>query len=555
MMFFQPRIGQQYQEGFKGYRTLVLGAKQHCTLTQCRFYEDCVTQRNFARYDDCCPAYGDRRDLRLSQSNRIEIDAFLETYDRYPTYSYFTKLMLGKSDDCTEAEKTAFWEQVAFANYLQYFCSSPKVPEYEDDGSTYRIEDWEAFLELLDALQPEVLLVWNAALKTLLDKKIAEGKIKGLTHFDDFRSETLTINRYLYKVKAKDTSENLFKVFQREFGAKLNDSETARLMLNALQKARFRHFVFAADLNLTSAMLEWVSGSIWDGDLARYLVGLLQKELGLNALVSPFESEIKRASEGCRVTSSFMLDFMETQAISLGDAQPELSWFGLGKICQPENSDVAIVYLTDTNDAFKSLLKLLNFSGLKKLLVLLKVADSDKLLMDVVGCDGLQHITEKENALLLEIGNTPCEKVRLVCDGITSHLRRSNLARGLSLRPSDYVSSKMTVKELKDLVYSVFRSASKPITTVKGERDLAELLGGLLEKGYICRSGKRLKSIQGKAGQLLFRGLYKAGLSWSELEGLFADANIAKNANLKKVAKMLETDSPAVRYYRNLFGL
>ena len=109
-------------------------------------------QRNCASYDAKCPAYGDRHDLHLSQSNQIEIDAFLEEYDRYPTYSYFTKLMLGKADDCTEAEKTAFWEQVAFANYLQYFCPSPQVPEYEEDGMVYRIEDWEAFQELLEAV-------------------------------------------------------------------------------------------------------------------------------------------------------------------------------------------------------------------------------------------------------------------------------------------------------------------------------------------------------------------------------------------------------------------
>ena len=118
-------------------------------------------QKNCASYDAKCPAYGDHHDLRLSLSNQIEIDAFLEEYDRYPTYSYFTKLMLGKTDDCTEAEKTAFWDQVAFANYLQYFCPSPQVPEYEEEGMVYRIEDWEAFQELLETVKPEVLLVWN----------------------------------------------------------------------------------------------------------------------------------------------------------------------------------------------------------------------------------------------------------------------------------------------------------------------------------------------------------------------------------------------------------
>lgn len=552
-MFFQPRIGLHYQEGFKGYRTLVLGVKHHCTLRQCRYYDDCVKQRNFACYDEICPAYNNRQDLCLSQSNRIEIDAFLEEYDRYPAYSYFTKLMLGKSDDCTEAEKTAFWEQVAFANYLQYFCPSPQVPEYKDDGVDYRHEDWEAFRELLDALQPEVLLVWNSALKTLLDSMIAVGEIKGLTHFDDFHSETLTINRYLYKVKAKDTPEILFKAFQREFGADLNDSETARLMLNVLQKARFRQFEPATDLELSSAMLEWVSGNIWDEALTHYLVGLLQKDL--DVLIKPFESEIKRVAKGCRVASSFMLDFMETQAINLVDVQQELSWFGLGKTCQPENADVAIVYLSDINDAFKLLLKSVNANGLESVLALVKVANSDQLLPDVVANEGLCRITEKGDALLLEIGSVLSEKVGLVCEGGTLHLRRSNLQRGQSLRPSDYVSSKMTMRELKDLVYSVFRSSEITIPTARCELDLVELLEGLQSRNLICRFGKRLKAVPRKAGQLLFRGLYEAGLSWNELEGLFADDNIAKNANPKKVAKLLETDSPSVRYYRNLFGL
>lgn len=496
-----------------------------------------------------------RESFLLSQSNTIEINAFLEECDRYPAYSYFTKLMLGKSDDCTEAEKSALWEQVAFANYLQYFCPSPQVPEYEEDGSAYRIEDWEAFLELLDALQPEVLLVWHPALKTLLDRKIASGEMENLRHFDGFHSETLTVNRYIYKVKAKAAPEHLFKAFQREFGADLNDSEAARLMLNALQKARFRHFGPAVGLKLTSAMAEWVSGSIWDKDLMRYLVGLRQQEMGLDALISPFESEIRKATKDDRVASSFMLDFMATQAVSVGDAQPELSWFGLGRFCPPDEIDVAVVYLSDTNDAFKWLLKSLDGNGLERVLALVKVPDSDKLLSDVVANEGLCRITEKGDALLLEIGHAPCEKVGLVCEGKTLHLRRSNLRHGQSLRPSDYASSNMTIKELKGLVYSVFRTTSKPVTTAKGERDLAELLGGLLDKGFICRSGRRLRAASGKAGQVLFRGLHLSGLSWDELEGLFSNDHIAKNANPKKVSKMLETDTPAVRYYRSLFGL
>ena len=177
LMFFLPRIGQHYQEGFKGYRTLVLGVKHHCTHKRCPHYDDCVTRRNCASYNEVCPVYGDRHDLRLSQSNQIEIDAFLEVHDRYPTYSYFTKLMLGKTDDCTEVEKTAFWEQVAFANYLQYFCPSPQVPEYKEDGLAYRAEDWMAFQELLEGLLARNYICWQG--KRL---KAVRGKAGQLLH-------------------------------------------------------------------------------------------------------------------------------------------------------------------------------------------------------------------------------------------------------------------------------------------------------------------------------------------------------------------------------------
>jgi hypothetical protein len=187
-------------------------------------------------------------------------------------------------------------------------------------------------------------------------------------------------------------------------------------------------------------------------------------------------------------------------------------------------------------------------------MALVKVANSDKLLPEVVANEGLYRITEKGDALLLEIGNVPCEKVGLACEGKTLYLRRSNLQHGQSLCPLDYVSSKMTMRELRNLVYSVFRTSEITIPTARCELDLVELLEGLQSRNLVCRFGKRLKSVPRKAGQLLFRGLYNAGLSWNELEGLFVDENIAKNANPKKVAKLLETDTPSVRYYRNLFG-
>ena len=553
-MFFQPRIGQHYHEGFKGYRTLVLGVKHHCILKQCPFYEDCVMQRNCASYDAICPAYGDRHDLRLSQSNQIEIDSFLEEYDRYPTYSYFTKLMLGKADDCTEAEKTAFWEQVAFANYLQYFCPSPQVPDYEEDGLTYRSEDWEAFQELLEAVQPEVLLVWNAALKTLLDKKIVEGEIKGLTHFDDFRSETLTINRYLYKVQPKKTPKELFADFQLAFCPD-DEATAARLMLNALQKARFRQFVPSEALRLTSEMVEAAQPNIWDKELMSFLIGKLPAKKELDKLVHAFELQLKELTKGYLCASSFPLEVADTKAVDIGGELSELSWFDLGKVGSLDDADVVILYLTDTNATLKACLKTLADNKLSRVLLLLDVKDSDKLFLEVINCPNLCSIVEKGQALLLQFDGEVHEKVGLEHGKEKTYLRHKNLAKGQSLRPSDYLSAKMSKTELNNLVYSVFKDSTCVIATAKGDRDLVQLLEGLLDRDFVCRQGKRLKAVKGKAGQLLFYGLHRSGLSWNDLERLFADGNMAKNANADKIAKVLENDSAAVRYYKDLFGL
>ena len=546
-MFFQPRIGQHYHEGFKGYRTLVLGVKHHCILKQCPFYEDCVMQRNCANYDANCPAYGDRHDLRLSQSNQIEIDAFLEEYDRYPTYSYFTKLMLGKADDCTEAEKTAFWEQMAFANYLQYFCPSPQVPEYEEGDLTYRSEDWEAFLELLESVKPEVLLVWNAALKTLLDKKIAEGAIKGLTHFDDFRSETLTVNRYLYKVQPKKSPKELFADFQLAFCLDGDESTIARLMLNALQKARFRQFVPSEDLKLTSEMVEAAQPNIWDKELSSFLIGKLPAKQELDKLVSAFEPQLKDLAKNFRCASSFPLEIADTKAIDVGGKLSELSWFDLGKVGSLGDADVVILYLTDANDTLKACLKSLVENKLCHILLLLDVKDSDKLILEVINCPNLCSIVEKGRALLLQFDGETHEKVGLEY-GTKEYYRRSAFRRGLSICPSHFLSAEKP--NFKDLFYIVF---GKPVKKIRIEGEMINLesfFEELWDRGYIVKFGKILRATE--SPQALLYGLYKYGITKEELNKLFV--NDISNSNEKRLSR-LKGQKEAFLYYKEKFKL
>ena len=448
-MFFQPRIGLHYEDGFKGYKTLVMGVKHHCTLRHCCYFADCVMNRNCEHYNEICPAYDcrnyyngrkmcedcigtggercvyyeprtveeKRREYLLSQSNIIEINAFLEENDHYPAYTYFTKLMLNKADDFSDDEKIDFWEHVAFANFLQYFCDTPQVPRYDCDALSYREEDWAAFQEVLNELQPEVIFVWNPALKALLDKKIADNAVSGLAYFDDFRSETLTVNRYLYKVRPKNTPAELFAGFSQRFCPDSDETTSVRLMLNALQKARFRQFVPADDVELTAAMLAFVSGSVWDKDLMHSLVVKLQADSGLDDIVTAFEPEIKALTKGQQCLSSFLLDFIETKAIDVGGELRELSWFDLGKTAPLSGTDTMVVFLTQPNDTLKLALKALNDNKLARLLLLLKTDDSDKFVSDVAESPCLSCVVERGQGLLLCFNCDAGERVCLEMDG------------------------------------------------------------------------------------------------------------------------------------------
>ena len=96
--FFNPRVGKDYQEGFMGHRTLVLGAYHYCWYGKCRYFKECVVEGRVADYDTVCPEYermSDRDYYRLSNSNIIEIDSYLEG-EHYPAYDSFTHRMLGK---------------------------------------------------------------------------------------------------------------------------------------------------------------------------------------------------------------------------------------------------------------------------------------------------------------------------------------------------------------------------------------------------------------------------------------------------------------------------
>ena len=117
--FFKPREGEYYYNGFRGYKTLVLGSHFYCSVP-CKNKEACL--KDSRPFDRECPCYKDKdaNYFKLSNSCNIEVNSYLEGCP-YPSFSMFTKYMMNKRDYIPDPVKYRFWDHVCFYNYLQHY--------------------------------------------------------------------------------------------------------------------------------------------------------------------------------------------------------------------------------------------------------------------------------------------------------------------------------------------------------------------------------------------------------------------------------------------------
>lgn len=173
--FFRPRVGKYYEEGFNGHRTLVLGQYLYCWRQECAYREMCTVQGLSRQLDLLCPLYSDKDDreyYRLSNSNLIEVDSYIEGED-YSAFSAFTHRMLGLREHLSPSVRAGLWDRVAFYNYVQHYFPDPEVFEY-DVRKALLDRYFQAFACVLDELRPEVIYVWGDALKRILVERSSE---------------------------------------------------------------------------------------------------------------------------------------------------------------------------------------------------------------------------------------------------------------------------------------------------------------------------------------------------------------------------------------------
>ena len=376
--FFKPRIGQYYECGFRGYKTLVLGAHFYCPLP-CEHKEACL--KDSRPFDRECPCYKDKNDeyFTLSNSCYVEVNSYLEGCP-YPSFSMFTKYMMNKRDYIPDPVKYRFWEHVCFYNYLQHYLKDGNTPKYLGNEKLFA-EDWDAFQEVLEELQPELIYVWNESIKEtiLAHEKKLTGRIVYLGETD---MQGLTIYRFLYKHKPVEAPKILLENFSRKFQQELSGLQqrtsdagsTERLVLDLLQLLRFKTRVSGAFAFLSQRVLMrmavYLYPQVWNRSFSIYLIKRLQeKELkaeGLKDMDRLYTrvSEVIDSKKWERVYSTFYWERLERQILvqSLGMIPPfEWAWHSLvephrGFLFTRTPADCLIVYLDKSSDYLGSYL-------------------------------------------------------------------------------------------------------------------------------------------------------------------------------------------------------
>ena len=175
-VFFLPRIGMHYLDGWNGYRTLVLGVHHICSEWNCPFQGKCMNTEGVSEMDDACPVYTDLHNSdyhKLHNGNIIEMNAYIGDEANYPTYSAFTKFMVKKKGYLSREDRANFWEHVVFYNFLQHYLPNGDTPAYVGHEQIYDAAI-SAFLEMLESLpeKPQVIYAWSKPLYDCLLKHL-----------------------------------------------------------------------------------------------------------------------------------------------------------------------------------------------------------------------------------------------------------------------------------------------------------------------------------------------------------------------------------------------
>lgn len=167
--FFEPWVGDNYDQGFEGVKTLVVGVCHICSY-DCPYHSRCSTPDGIREMDYLCPDYSRQSNqewFNLHNFNNIEIGSFIECDASYPAYKSFTYYMLRCVGNLPTEKRSQLWDYVSFTNFLQFLhYDGNSLPNDKDlfESAYY------AFKEVVDELKPETIFAWNDEIRDCLKK-------------------------------------------------------------------------------------------------------------------------------------------------------------------------------------------------------------------------------------------------------------------------------------------------------------------------------------------------------------------------------------------------
>ncbi len=258
--FFLPRvIPERYSRGWEGYRTLVLGVFHVCTIECCPLRAECLADSS--RFDSLCPQYEGKGDYyRLSNSNEIEVESYLEGEVNYPTYSSITKYLLRTNRHVVQASRRELWDSIAYTNFLQNFSGEYDTLSYALAPELFDSQ-LPAFAAVLKELRPEVIYVIDTAVADCL--RAHEADFPGLRFIDENQDWTLPIYRFTFNIAPKAAPKEILSSL-KSFHSIGDEAARLQKILSCLERGRSR--AKAPDARQTEVLPH-----IWDSEFEGYL--------------------------------------------------------------------------------------------------------------------------------------------------------------------------------------------------------------------------------------------------------------------------------------------
>lgn len=156
---FYPWRGARYDTGINNKRILILGESHYCEDSDKSQKSRHACPKEFDRY--CMSCHMD------SECHEKTIDTIVEhlSTENYNTHKTFKTHVNGHL--LSNKERFEFWHHLAFYEYIQFAQPKPQMPLIQGDP----IKNRNAFLEVLDLLKPDKIIIWGKRFYHLLLKE------------------------------------------------------------------------------------------------------------------------------------------------------------------------------------------------------------------------------------------------------------------------------------------------------------------------------------------------------------------------------------------------